>query len=172
MIFLQNVPRERNIESRSKGICQAPLDLLQQSRRPLQGVESKTVLSHSGEGRRTDYVLKFYRCKSLIFMSLPSFSFFFSIHLVWIFRVKKRKKKNSRNSARCACFQKKRKQTSSKKKNEEKISRENIIFFFALDETGICFKVSWQKWGQKFVARKRIIGLSSRERGDGKNLSQ
>lgn len=85
--------------------------------------------------------------------------------------MKKRKKKNSRNSARCACFQKKkkseRKQTSSKKKNEEKISRENIIFFFCsrTDETGICFKVSWQKWGQKFVARKRIIGLSSRERG-------
>lgn len=57
------------------------------------------------------------------------------------------------------------------KKNEEKISRENIIFFFCflltaleLDETGIRFKVSWQKWGQK--TNYWII-----IEGEGKNLS-
>lgn len=90
--------------------------------------------------------------------------------------MKKRKKKNSRNSARCACFQKKKKAKENRrvrKKRTKKKYQERISFFFfcsRTDETGICFKVSWQKWGQKFVARKRIIGLSSRERGGWKKF--
>lgn len=88
--------------------------------------------------------------------------------------MKKRKKKNSRNSARCACLKKKkRKKTDEfeKKERRKNIKREYHFFFCSrTDETGICFKVSWQKWGQKFVARKRIIGLSSRERGGWKKF--
>lgn len=164
--FYKTFARERNIESRSKGICQAPLDLLQQSRRPLQGVESKTVLSHSRERASHGLRVKVLDGASRSFLCpSPLFSFLFSsIHLVSTdFSREKERKKNPRNSAHG--FEK-------KEKNKEKISRENIIFFFfcflltalELDETGIRFKVSWQKWGQK--TNYWII-----IEGEGKNLS-
>lgn len=66
-----------------------------------------------------------------------------------------------------------RKQTSSKKKkNKEKISRENIIFFFFFfchcsrtGETGICFKVSWQKWGKNSLLENELLDYHREGKG-------
>lgn len=94
---------------------------------------------------------------SFPFSSPPSISF------RRIFRAKRKKRKTLEIP----------RMVSKKKKRTKKKYRERILFFFffcflltalELDETGIRFKVSWQKWGQK--TNYWII-----IEGEGKNLS-
>lgn len=77
-------------------------------------------------------------------------------------RVFKKKKKSER------------KQTSSEKKNEEKISRENIIFFFALERMKLEYALKYpgKSGGKNSLRENELLDYHRGKGGDGKNLSQ